>query len=216
MPKRKKTELQLIADEVNGCTKCGLCEQRTHTVPGEGNEKAQVLFIGEGPGKEEDEQGRPFVGKSGQFLREMIHLVGLREDDFFITNVVKCRPPGNRDPLPDEIAMCKTYLDRQIKALKPQVIVTLGRYSMAKYVPNTKISDIHGRIFQRPDGVCIMSLYHPAVALYSESQKEVLIRDMRRLPILLDYLKANGMLEAEKPSAGIVNGNDLVSEAARL
>jgi uracil-DNA glycosylase len=183
-----KDSLKLIEQEITECTQCSLCENRSNAVPGEGNEKAQVLFIGEGPGKAEDEQGRPFVGRSGKFLREMIHLVGLSEDDVFITNVVKCRPPENRDPKADEIMTCRPYLERQVEIIKPKVIATLGRHSMGRFLNNAVISKVHGRVFQREDGVCIFPLYHPAVALYSPAQKEVLIRDMRRLPILLDYL----------------------------
>jgi uracil-DNA glycosylase len=180
--------LKIIGQEIMDCILCDLHEGRTNAVPGEGNEKAQILFIGEGPGKKEDELGRPFVGRSGKFLREMLHLVGLAEDDVFITNVVKCRPPENRDPKADEIRVCRPYLERQVEVIKPKVIATLGRHSMGRFLDNAVISKVHGRIFMRDDGVCIFPLYHPAVALYSPAQKEVLIRDMRRLPILLDYL----------------------------
>src|SRR5579859_4017622 len=122
--------LKEVALEVSTCTKCNLCKGRTKSVPGEGNPGAKVLFIGEGPGFHEDKQGRPFVGPAGQFLDELLSSINLRRADVFITNVVKCRPPNNRDPLPEEIDACDSYLDRQIAALKPQVIVTLGRYSM--------------------------------------------------------------------------------------
>src|SRR6266513_5599101 len=125
--------LEKVAAEVSICTKCDLSKGRTKAVPGEGNPHARILFIGEGPGQQEDRQGRPFVGPAGQFLDELLASIELRRSDVFITNVVKCRPPNNRDPLPEEIAACDNYLDRQIAALNPQVIVTLGRYSMAKF-----------------------------------------------------------------------------------
>src|SRR6266487_2603042 len=128
--------LQEVAVEVSTCSKCNLCKGRTKAVPGEGNPGARILFIGEGPGFHEDKQGRPFVGPAGQFLDELLASIELRRADVFITNVVKCRPPNNRDPLPEEIEACDGYLDRQIAALNPQVIVTLGRYSMAKFIGN--------------------------------------------------------------------------------
>src|SRR5579863_2645737 len=122
--------LREVATEVSTCSKCDLCKGRTRAVPGEGSPTAKILFIGEGPGFNEDRQGRPFVGPSGQFLEELLKSIHLNRSDVFITNVVKCRPPENRDPLPDEIAACDDYLDRQIAAIQPQVIVTLGRFSM--------------------------------------------------------------------------------------
>lgn len=137
--------LKEVAVEVSTCSKCNLCKGRTRAVPGEGNPRAKVLFIGEGPGQQEDRQGRPFVGPAGQFLDELLDSINLKRSDVFITNVVKCRPPNNRDPLPEEIAACDDYLDRQIAAIQPHVIVTLGRYSMTKFFGNEKISAIHGR-----------------------------------------------------------------------
>src|ERR1700704_1305710 len=141
--------LQEVAAEVSTCSKCKLCKGRTKAVPGEGNPDAKILFIGEGPGQNEDQQGRPFVGPAGQFLDELLASINLKRSDVFITNVVKCRPPGNRDPESEEIAACNDYLDRQIAALQPQVIVTLGRYSMAKFFPGEKVSAIHGRARKR-------------------------------------------------------------------
>ena len=157
--------LQEVAAEVSTCSKCKLCKGRTKAVPGEGNPNAKVLFIGEGPGQNEDQQGRPFVGPAGQFLDELLASINLKRSDVFIANVVKCRPPGNRDPEPEEIAACNDYLDRQIAALKPQVIVTLGRYSMAKFFPGEKVSTIHGRARKRDGYICI-AMYHPAAALH--------------------------------------------------
>ncbi len=128
--------LKEIAAEVATCARCDLCKSRTKAVPGEGNSRAKLLFIGEGPGGQEDKQGRPFVGPSGHFLEELLASINLKRSDVFITNVVKCRPPENRDPLPNEIEACSDYLDRQIAAIDPQVIVTLGRFSMAKFFGN--------------------------------------------------------------------------------
>ncbi len=137
--------LKEIAAEVSTCTKCNLCKSRTRAVPGEGNPHARIMFIGEGPGFREDQQGRPFVGPAGQFLEELLSSINLKRSDVFITNVVKCRPPENRDPLPEEINACNDYLDRQIAAIKPQVIVTLGRYSMAKFFQENSPHHCRGR-----------------------------------------------------------------------
>ncbi len=157
--------LKEIAAEVSTCTKCNLCKSRTRAVPGEGNPHARIMFIGEGPGFREDQQGRPFVGPAGQFLEELLSSINLKRSDVFITNVVKCRPPENRDPLPEEINACNDYLDRQIAAIKPQVIVTLGRYSMAKFFGNEKITAIHGRA-RKEDGYICIAMYHPAAGLH--------------------------------------------------
>ncbi len=156
--------LKEIAAEVSICSRCDLCKGRTKAVPGEGSPHAKILFIGEGPGFHEDRQGRPFVGPSGQFLEELLKSIGLKRSDVFITNVVKCRPPENRDPLPVEINACDDYLERQIAALKPLVIVTLGRVSMAKFFGGEKISVIHGRPRKKDGYVCI-PMFHPAAAL---------------------------------------------------
>ncbi|MDP2691796.1 MAG: uracil-DNA glycosylase [bacterium] len=183
-----KDSLDIIADEVRICKKCDLCKGRTNAVPGEGTPNAQVMFIGEGPGAEEDKQGRPFVGRSGKLLREMIRMVGLKEEEVFIANVVKCRPPGNRDPKPEEIAACRPYLDRQIAVMNPKVMVSLGRHAMERELPGMKISDVHGKSFHRKNGRLYMPLYHPAVALYSPKQKDVLIEDMKKLPKLIQQI----------------------------
>ncbi len=173
--------LSLIADEISKCKACNLCKERTNTVPGEGNEKAQILFIGEAPGKKEDEEGRPFIGRSGKLLRELISMTGLKEDEVFIANVVKCRPPENRDPKKDEIKACRHFLDRQISLIDPKIIVTLGRHAMNRVFPELKISEAHGKMVTHDNGRHYMPLYHPAVALYSPKQKEVLIKDMKKL-----------------------------------
>lgn len=176
--------LKEIAAEVSNCAKCDLCKGRTKAVPGEGNPHTKILFIGEGPGFHEDKQGRPFVGPSGQLLEDLIKNIGLKRSDVFITNVVKCRPPENRDPFPREISACNEYLDRQIAALQPLVIVTLGRISMSKFFGGEKISAIHGRARKMNGYICI-PMFHPAAALRTESYKIALREDFKKIPIVL-------------------------------
>ena len=176
--------LKEVAVEVSTCSKCNLCKGRNKAVPGDGSLSAKVLFIGEGPGFHEDRQGRPFVGPAGQFLEELLESINLRRSDVFITNVVKCRPPNNRDPLPEEIAACNEYLDRQIAALKPRVIVTLGRFSMAKFFGSEKISAIHGRA-RKKDGYICIAMYHPAAGLHQNSLKDVIREDFKKIPLVI-------------------------------
>ncbi len=195
--------LKEVAAEVSVCTKCDLCKGRTKAVPGEGNPHAQVMFIGEGPGFHEDKQGRPFVGPAGQFLEELLASINLKRADVFITNVVKCRPPGNRDPLPAEIDACNGYLDRQIAAIDPQVIVTLGRFSMAKFFGGEKISAIHGRARKMDGRICI-AMYHPAAGLHQQSLKESIRSDFKKIPLVIaeaERLAAEGKMKAEPPKA---------------
>ena len=176
--------LKQVAQETAVCQKCPLHHGRKRAVPGEGPANAKIMFIGEGPGFYENEQGRPFVGAAGKFLEELLGGIGMRREQVFIGNVVKCRPPGNRDPLPEEIMACSNYLDRQIAAINPQVIVTLGRYSMAKFLPNAKISLVHGQSFQM-NGRLVVPMYHPAAALHQPSLKADVERDFARLPELI-------------------------------
>ena len=158
-------DLEAIASEVRACQKCPLGQGRTHAVPGEGPADADIMFIGEGPGFHEDRQGRPFVGAAGQFLEELLASIGLTREDVYITNVIKCRPPGNRDPQPNELAACSEYLDRQIASIRPQIIVTLGRFSMARYFPGASISRIHGQC-KRVGNITVFPMLHPAAALH--------------------------------------------------
>jgi uracil-DNA glycosylase len=176
--------LKEVAAEVSTCTKCELCKGRTKAVPGEGNLHARIMFIGEGPGFHEDRQGRPFVGPAGQFLEELLASINLKRADVFITNVVKCRPPGNRDPLPSEINACNDYLERQIAAINPQAIVTLGRFSMAKFFGGEKISAIHGRA-RKIDGRICIAMYHPAAGLHQQSLKDTIRSDFRKIPQII-------------------------------
>ena len=177
--------LKQVADETSVCTKCELHHSRINAVPGEGPSNADLLFIGEGPGFHENEQGRPFVGAAGRFLEELLENVGMSREQVYITNVVKCRPPGNRDPRPEEIEICtRDYLDRQIQSIKPKVIVTLGRFSMALYLPNAKISEVHGQPL-RVKGCLVVPMYHPAAALHQGSLRPVIESDFSKLPELI-------------------------------
>lgn len=179
------SELAEVAERIRACTLCSLCQGRTHAVPGEGPEDAQIMFIGEGPGAQEDLQGRPFVGASGQFMIATLAQAGIRRQDVFITNVVKCRPPGNRDPLPDEMETCtQVYLDLQIALIQPKIIVTLGRYSMGHFLPHASISRIHGQP-QRAGDVIVYPMLHPAAALRRPEWKTAFITDAQRIPALL-------------------------------
>jgi uracil-DNA glycosylase family 4 len=184
----KRRMLALIAKTVSGCRDCGLCSGRTHSVPGEGSPDAEIVFIGEGPGFYEDQQGRPFVGASGKFLDDLLRSIHLDRKSVFIANVVKCRPPSNRDPQPDEIEACRKYLDAQLEAISPKVVVTLGRFSMQRYFPGESIGRIHGQP-RRKDGLIIVPMYHPAAALHQASLRKVIEADFARLP---EFLKTIG------------------------
>ncbi len=176
--------LDAIAAEIRVCPKCELARTRTNAVPGSGNQTARVMLVGEGPGWHEDQQGLPFVGNAGKFLNELLGKAGLKREDVFITNVVKCRPPGNRDPLPDEMAACAPYLDRQIAAIDPDVIVTLGRFSMSRWFPGERISRIHGQP-KRDGRRLIVPMYHPAAALHQGSLRGAIEEDFAKLPKIL-------------------------------
>lgn len=177
--------LRQVAEETAVCEKCMLHYSRKNAVPGEGPVTAKIMFIGEGPGFHENEQGRPFVGAAGKFLEELLASIGFKRSDVFITNVVKCRPPGNRDPQPEELAACAPYLERQIQAINPKVIVTLGRYSMEKYFPGAKISQIHGQP-ANIRGRLVVPMYHPAAALHQRSLRSIIEADFAKLPELIE------------------------------
>jgi uracil-DNA glycosylase family 4 len=174
--------------QVRTCPLCRLAKTRTNAVPGEGDYGAEVMFIGEGPGYHEDRQGRPFVGNAGQFLNELLGLAGLSRHDVYITNVVKCRPPNNRDPNPDEIAACAPYLDRQIALINPRIIVTLGRYSMSRFFPGERISQIHGMARMVEGRLCV-AMYHPAAGLHQASLADVIRSDFRKLPLFIEQAR---------------------------
>jgi uracil-DNA glycosylase family 4 len=193
--------LKNVAEEAAVCTRCELHHSRKHAVPGEGPANAEIMFIGEGPGFHENEQGRPFVGAAGKFLEELLNQIGMKREQVYITNVVKCRPPGNRDPRPEEVSTCTgTFLDRQIQVINPRVIVTLGRYSMGLFLNNAKISEIHGQALQLK-GRLIVPMYHPAAALHQASLKPVIERDFATLPDLISQAGDAPEYQADEPPA---------------
>lgn len=177
--------IQELHTQCRACTKCRLREKATQVVPGEGPERAEIMFIGEGPGVVEDKQGRPFVGPAGKFLDELLTSIALRRTDVFIANMVKCRPPGNRDPQEDEMELCAPWLDKQIDLIKPSVYVPLGRHALHKFLPNAIISKEHGKLYKRRGEVYFV-MYHPAVALYNGSYRQVLMEDFLVLKGFLD------------------------------
>jgi DNA polymerase len=179
--------LEDLAQQITTCAACGLAKGRTKAVPGEGPAHPDLLFIGEAPGLNEDRQGRPFVGQAGAFLEQLLALINLRREEVFIANIIKCRPPDNRDPLPGEISACVGYLDQQIGLLQPKMLVTLGRYSMAHFFPRESISRIHG-IPRQKDGLTIFPMFHPAAALHQPSLKAQIEADMRKIPAVLSQL----------------------------
>ncbi len=174
-----------LYEKIAACQDCEeLVRTRNKVVPGEGAENAQIVFIGEAPGFHEDQQGLPFVGQAGQFLDQLLSSIGLKRSDVYICNVIKCRPPGNRDPLPIEINNCQKWLDQQIELISPKMIVTLGRYSLAKYFPGETISKIHGKE-RKIDNVIYFPMYHPAAALHQQSLRQTIEADMTKIPSLL-------------------------------
>ena len=186
----RRAALEVIAAEVRDCTRCRLHETRTRAVPGEGDPDTEVMFVGEGPGSNEDREGRPFVGRAGGLLEQLLGHIGWGRQDVFITNVVKCRPPGNRDPEPDEIAACAPYLHRQLEALDPSVVVTLGRFSMATFMPGVRITQAHGttRLADPTTGArdaTVFAMYHPAYALRNPAVERESYEDMAHIPGVL-------------------------------
>lgn len=183
-----REDLDLIATEVSTCLKCSLQHSRKLAVPGEGPADSEIMCIGEGPGFHENEQGRPFVGAAGKFLDELLAAAGLKRSQVWIGNVVKCRPPGNRDPLPDELAACNEYLERQIRAINPSIIITLGRFSMSRFLPGAKISAVHGQMKKVGDRY-VIAMFHPAAALHQASLKPSILADFGKLPQLLEQAR---------------------------
>lgn len=186
-PDERQAALETIAAEVSVCTKCRLAAGRSRSVPGEGHPDTEVVFVGEGPGQNEDAQGRPFVGAAGGLLNELLGSIGWKRDEVFITNVVKCRPPGNRDPEPDEIAACAPYLKRQLEVLDPALVVTLGRFSLQAFMPGARIGQVHGTVRQAdpeagaPNAMAF-AMYHPAAAFRQIALKETMQLDMCSIP----------------------------------
>ncbi len=176
--------LDELYEEIAACQLCEIAKYRNRVVPGEGAEDADIMFIGEAPGWHEDQQGRPFVGPAGQYLDELLASIDLERRQVYIANVIKCRPPANRDPLPAEVRNCHGWLERQIEIIRPRVIVTLGRYSMAMFFPGKSIGRIHGTA-QKRDDVVYYAMYHPAAALHQQSLRQAIEEDMRKIPLLL-------------------------------
>lgn len=200
----RATVLNEVADRVRVCTLCDLHLSRTKAVPGAGKIDAEILFIGEGPGFHEDRQGLPFVGRSGDYLEQMLALIGMTRDQVFITNVVKCRPPENRDPQPIEITTCKPYLDRQEEAIDPLLIVTLGRFSMTRYFPKGKITQIHGqpKIEARR---AIIPMFHPAAVLRNPTLEPQMEADFRQIPALLEQIRALRLNAPQDSDGGLLS-----------
>jgi DNA polymerase len=234
----RRAALEAIAQEVAVCTRCRLHQTRTKAVPGEGHPETEVLFVGEGPGFNEDRQGRPFVGQAGAKLDALLASIQWRREEVFITNVVKCRPPENRDPEPDEIAACAQFLTRQLEALDPALVVTLGRFSMARFSPGARIGQVHGT-YRPADATSgapqalAYAMYHPAAALHQGSLNEALFRDMQGVPAALldararrssadaaqapetpsEELPAEAAADAAPAAAGAVNAADAADAA---
>ena len=193
--------------ECKNCTRCKLRENAIQVVPGAGNSKADIMFIGEAPGKQEDIQGLPFIGSSGKFLSEMLSSIGLSREDIYIANMIKCRPPENRDPNAEELLACSDWLTEQLRFINPKIVVTLGRFGMARFFGDKKISQIHGKVKVEDDKAYI-ALYHPAVALYNGSMRQVLLKDFQVIKEVLEMQKKGTLKSSSYPSLEI---NDPVS-----
>ena len=180
--------LSELNEEIAHCQRCEIAKYRTKTVPGEGPEDAEIMFVGEAPGWHEDQQGRPFVGPAGLYLEQLLASIGLKREQVYIANVIKCRPAANRDPLPTEIRNCQDWLERQIEIIHPKMIVTLGRYSMAKFFPGKSISKIHGTA-QKQDNTIYYAMYHPAAALHQQSLRQAIEADMLKIPAIVAEAK---------------------------
>jgi uracil-DNA glycosylase family 4 len=194
------SQLSELNQEILVCQRCILAKSRTNAVPGEGPEDAAIMFIGEGPGFHEDRQGRPFVGAAGQYLDELLEQIGLKRAHVYIANVIKCRPPANRDPQPEEVEACRPYLDRQIELIRPRLVITLGRFSMARYFPGVTISRIHGQP-KRIGSVIYYPMFHPAAALHQPKWRAIVEQDFLRIPELLSRLQDVSEDKPEPPQA---------------
>lgn len=192
----ERSELEALNQQIAACERCILHKSRVKVVPGAGPADADIMLIGEAPGFHENQQGIPFVGAAGKFLDELLAKIDLQRDNVFITNVIKCRPPGNRDPQTNEIEACRPYLDQQIELIRPKMVITLGRFSMARYFPNAKISQIHGQP-RKMEGVIYYPMYHPAAALHQPSLRRTVEEDMLKIPELLALI--NDLAESKPP-----------------
>jgi len=185
--------MNTLRDKITSCDYCQLGRSRTRVVPGEGNPRADIMFIGEAPGRQEELEGRPFVGAAGRLLNHLLEDINLKREEVFITNIVKCRPPQNRDPLPEEIESCRKWLDEQIKSVKPKLIVLLGRHALNRFLPYVKISKVHGQVFkEKLPGIgmfLFFPVYHPAAALYNKNLQKTLEEDVKKIPALLQSIE---------------------------
>lgn len=179
------TDFDELVQRIHSCRLCSLSEKRTQAVPGDGSTTADVMFIGEGPGFYEDRDGKPFIGPAGKFLDELLASIGLARRDVYITNMIKCRPPNNRDPLPGEIQACNPYLEKQIEIISPKVVATLGRYSFANFFPSEPISRARGKP-RRWRNLTVYPMYHPAAALHNPRLRPVIEQDFKNLPALVE------------------------------
>ncbi len=198
------TELEALCTQIITCESCGLCKTRTHAVPGKGAENAEIMFVGEGPGFHEDQQGRPFIGAAGKFLDELLRSINLTRSDVYICNVVKCRPPGNRDPLPEEVDACRPFLLRQIELINPKLIVTLGRFSLSWFFPRDAIGKVRGSLRQM-GGRHYYHVYHPAAALHNGNLRQVIEDDFSKIPQALEELRQDEPVAA-MPAAAVEQG----------
>ena len=183
----KSTRLSEVALRIAEDKELDIAKSATHAVPGEGDPYSKLMFVGEAPGAEEDRLGRPFVGAAGRFLEEMLSLIGLKREEVYITNVVKYRPPSNRDPLPEEVEHCWPYLAEQIEIIEPLLIIPLGRHALERFLPGLRISAVHGQPKKRGERV-YYPLYHPAAALYNASMRGTLVEDFERIPKVLEKI----------------------------
>jgi uracil-DNA glycosylase len=216
----RRVALETIATEVRSCTRCRLAAGRTNAVPGEGSPDTEVVLIGEAPGFNEDRLGRPFIGRAGDLLVKLLGSIGWRRDDVFITNVVKCRPPDNRDPEPDEVTACAPYLKRQLEILDPAVIVTLGRHSMGRFMPGARISQAHGTTAAVDPAsgardATVFAMYHPAAALRGAEVERQSYEDIGGVPQVLLDSRARRASTGQTPDAGPADTPEPASELAR-
>ena len=196
MTQDNHSALLQLNEEIRVCPDCELSATRTHAVPGEGRPDAEIVFIGEAPGYHEDQQARPFIGPAGKFLDQLLASIGMKREDVYICNVIKCRPPNNRDPLPKEIQACHKWLNRQLEVIGPKLVATLGRYSLARYFPGEPISRIHGQERQVGDGV-VVPMYHPAAALHQASLRHTIETDFKKLPAFLERARGTSQQPRE-------------------
>jgi len=194
------TELEALYTQIITCESCGLCKTRIHAVPGEGAENAEIMFVGEGPGFHEDQQGRPFIGAAGKFLDELLGSINLTRADVYICNVVKCRPPSNRDPSPEEVDACRPFLLRQIELINPALVVTLGRFSLSWFFPGDAIGKVRGSLRQM-NGRHYYHVYHPAAALHNGSLRQVILDDFAKIPMALVKIREDQPVAAATPAS---------------